>query len=49
VVGELDRRLAGRVSSADDNDLLGRALLGLDVGRRVVQAQPLESIRILGR
>ena len=49
VVGELDHRLAGRVSSADDDDILRRALLGLDVGRRVVQAQPLESICVLGR
>ena len=49
MVGELDNRLAGRVSSADDDNVLQRALLGLDVGRRVVQAVPLESIGILGR
>jgi hypothetical protein len=49
VVGELDHRLAGRVSSAADDDVLRRALLGLDVGRGVIQALPLESIRIVGR
>jgi hypothetical protein len=49
VVGELDNRLAGRVSPADDNDILIRALLSLDMGRRVIQALTLEPIRILGR
>ena len=49
VVGELDHRLAGRVRAADDDNVLHRALLGLDVGRRVVQAVPFESIGILGR
>ena len=48
-VRELDDRLAGRVRAAHDDDVLGRALLGLDVGRRVVQAETLEPLGILGR
>ena len=49
VVGELDHRLPGRVRAADDHDVLLRALLRLDVGRRVVEAEALEPIGILGR
>src|SRR5262245_55922649 len=49
VVGKLDHGLAGRVSPADNDDDLPSTLLRLDVGRRVVQAETLESICVLGR
>src|SRR5204862_5693931 len=46
-VGKLHDRLAGRVSSAHDDDILRGALLRLDVGCRVVETQPLEPISVL--
>jgi hypothetical protein len=49
VVGQLDHGLPGRVRSAHDHDVLLRALLRLDVRRRVVQAEALEPVRVLRR
>ena len=40
---EEHRGLAGGVAAADDDDLLARAALGLDVRRRVVDADALEA------
>jgi hypothetical protein len=40
VLGQVHRRLAGRVAAADDGDLLGLAEAGLDGGGGVVDALP---------
>src|SRR5439155_23358531 len=47
MAGQLDHGLPGRVRSAYDHDVLPRALLRLDVRRRIVEAQALEPIRVL--
>jgi hypothetical protein len=49
MVCQLHHGLSCRVRSPHDHDVLRRALLRLDVGRRVVQALALEAIRVLRR